>query len=357
MSFAHCAVHELLDLLYQAATSVDGWGPFLTTLADTTESDIAALMAYDAHNRAGAVFAIHGADDVVEAQYAAEAESFVSARADQMHTGAIVTNKLGLCVLREGDALAYVTLLRAADRPDYGHREWELLDLLRPHLQRALAVHGRVGTLEEARSAAEGIVDRLPVALFFVDASGKVVSRNAKAERLLQQADSLMLDRDGRLRSTGPDGWRLTREVAAVCLTGEAAPAAFPLRRLKGRTVGVLVSPLTSASPVAVVRVSDPGRHVDGDAARTLRAVYDLTDAEARLACVVASGHTPKQAAKVLGVNLDTVRCTLKRVFAKTGTSRQTELVRLVLNGIATFLHVLWLIPDALPGIELIAGF
>src|SRR5438309_8630505 len=64
------AVHDLLDLLYQAATPVDGWGPFLGTLADFTQSDIAVLMAYDARNEAGDVFAIHGADDVVEAQYA-----------------------------------------------------------------------------------------------------------------------------------------------------------------------------------------------------------------------------------------------------------------------------------------------
>ena len=56
-------------------------------------------------------------------------------------------------------------MLRAPDRPDYDHWEWELLELLRPHLQRALAVHGRMRTLEGARSAAEGVLDRLPVAL------------------------------------------------------------------------------------------------------------------------------------------------------------------------------------------------
>ena len=358
------SVHELLDLLYQAATSTDGWGPFLGTLADITESDIAALMAYDPRNKAGNVFAIHGAEDLVEAQYAAWTENFVNTIADQMRTGAIVTSKLGLCVLREGEALAYVTLLRAPDRSDYGQREWELLELLRPHLRRALAVHGRMGTLEDARSAAQGVMDRLPVALFFVDASGKVVSRNAEAERLLQSVDSLVLDRDGRLQSTGPEGWRLTREIAAVCLTGAGATngeSAFPLPRLNGHPVGVLVSPLGanggSASPVAVVRVSDPERHANGDAARRLRAIYDLTDVEARLACVVASGHTPKEAAKTLRVSLNTVRGTLKRVFAKTGTRRQAELVKLVLNGLATFLQVLWLIPDSLPGLDLLAGF
>jgi DNA-binding CsgD family transcriptional regulator len=358
------SVHDLLDLLYQAATSVDGWGSFLAALAGFTGSDVAALMAYDPHNKAGDVFAIHGAEDVVEAQYAAWTENFVSTIADQMRTGAIVTNKLGLCVLRESDAFAYVTMLRAPDRPDYGHREWELLELLRPHLQRALAVHGRMGTLEDARSAAQGVIDRLPVALFFVDSSGKVVSRNAEAERLLQSADSLVLDRDGRLQSTGPDGWRLTREIAAVCLMGAGVTnggAAFPLPRRKGCPVGVLVSPLGgnggSKSPVAVVRISDPGPHANGDAAQSLRAIYDLTDVEARLACVVASGHTPKEAAKMLRVSLNTVRCTLKRVFAKTGTRRQAELVRLVLNGLATFLQVLWFIPDSLAGLDFLAGF
>jgi DNA-binding CsgD family transcriptional regulator len=38
------------------------------------------------------------------------------------------------------------------------------------------------------------------------------------------------------------------------------------------------------------------------------------------------------QVADVLGISLDTVKTHLKRVFAKTGTNRQVDLVKLVVG-------------------------
>jgi DNA-binding CsgD family transcriptional regulator len=63
-----------------------------------------------------------------------------------------------------------------------------------------------------------------------------------------------------------------------------------------------------------------------------LRAEFGLTKAEARLALRLAEGSSLASAARAFNVKLTTVRSQLQQVFVKTGTSRQTELVALLLN-------------------------
>lgn len=67
-----------------------------------------------------------------------------------------------------------------------------------------------------------------------------------------------------------------------------------------------------------------------------LRELYDLTEAEAAVAAGVAMGLDRNQVALARAVTRSTVRWQLKRVFAKTGVSRQTDLVRLALLALAT---------------------
>ena len=63
--------------------------------------------------------------------------------------------------------------------------------------------------------------------------------------------------------------------------------------------------------------------------------VYGLTPAEAELAELLVQGRTLEQAAKIRHVTLNTTRSQLKQVFAKTETSRQGELLKLMLSGVA----------------------
>lgn len=68
--------------------------------------------------------------------------------------------------------------------------------------------------------------------------------------------------------------------------------------------------------------------------AARLRAQFGLTKAEARLAAALADGCSPAQAASEFDVKLTTIRSQLQQIFAKTGTSRQAELVALLLDHI-----------------------
>ena len=60
--------------------------------------------------------------------------------------------------------------------------------------------------------------------------------------------------------------------------------------------------------------------------------LFDLTSSESRLAAEIASGATLDMAAENLGLTVSTVRTYLKQIFSKTDTSRQAELVRLIMS-------------------------
>ena len=61
--------------------------------------------------------------------------------------------------------------------------------------------------------------------------------------------------------------------------------------------------------------------------------MWDLTAAEAQLALALADGATLEEVASRSRISPETARVHLKRVLAKSGTHRQSELVRLILTG------------------------
>ena len=67
-----------------------------------------------------------------------------------------------------------------------------------------------------------------------------------------------------------------------------------------------------------------------GANAAIIQGLFDFSPAEARVAQAISSGLQIAQIARNHGVSSETVRSQLKSVFAKTGTSRQVELVRLL---------------------------
>ncbi|WP_373291749.1 helix-turn-helix transcriptional regulator [Bradyrhizobium guangdongense] len=62
-----------------------------------------------------------------------------------------------------------------------------------------------------------------------------------------------------------------------------------------------------------------------------LAQLYGLTDAELRVLLGLMPGLSLKEVGKALGLGEPTVKTHLQRIFLKTGMSRQSELVRLLM--------------------------
>lgn len=105
------------------------------------------------------------------------------------------------------------------------------------------------------------------------------------------------------------------------------------------RALSVIVTPLTGdgsqpydGGAVRAVFFGDPDGGMD-DVETMVRRLYALTPAEARLVVQLLQGQTLQEIAGELGVSVTTARTHLRSVFSKTGTRRQSELVRVLLTG------------------------
>ncbi len=93
-----------------------------------------------------------------------------------------------------------------------------------------------------------------------------------------------------------------------------------------------LRSSLGSAAPrdaAAIVFLHDP-EQAAARPSETLRALFELTPAEARLALAMLDGNSLAEAAEAHRVSRETVRSQMKSVLQKTGARRQSELTRLL---------------------------
>jgi DNA-binding CsgD family transcriptional regulator len=70
-----------------------------------------------------------------------------------------------------------------------------------------------------------------------------------------------------------------------------------------------------------------------------MQSVYALTDREADVVSAIAEGMSLEDFAARNGCTVTAARSVLKRVFRKTGTVRQTEIVKLMLSGPAAMVQ------------------
>ena len=88
-----------------------------------------------------------------------------------------------------------------------------------------------------------------------------------------------------------------------------------------------------SASPVVAAVITKDYQQRGSVLTPDLATAFHLTPGEARMARLIADGLGLRDAATSLGVTRNTARTHMKRVYAKTGVHRQTDLVRLLSRG------------------------
>ncbi len=101
----------------------------------------------------------------------------------------------------------------------------------------------------------------------------------------------------------------------------------------------ILVTPLDARSnnfsqelPIAIAFLFNPLKNVD-HMIETLRDMYQLTRAEARLVAALVQDPRLEKAAQAVHISISTARTHLKRVFIKTGTNSQPALVHRIVTG------------------------
>jgi DNA-binding CsgD family transcriptional regulator len=275
-------------------------------------------------------------------------------RKTEIHNDYVVPRRLGHygtgVVVDRGPGR--VTALSFADYKDdeRRHRELKLLEILTPHLLRAVRMR-RLNVPTDAIAHAGGdAFDQWTRAALVLDAAGRVLVMNRLAAELTQRRDGLALAPDATLRGvdhavTERLQAAIRRAAAIAGLTDAEAPPPSPDVIVLPRPSGALplqaaTTPLPflgaagSAAPrrgTVLLVITDPARAAHTPIELIARQ-FGLTQAEQRLTQALIDGVTLNDAAGQLGIRVSTARNRLKIIQDKTHCRRQVDLVRLAFS-------------------------
>ncbi len=237
-----------------------------------------------------------------------------------------------------GDGLrAGIALNRSPDAGAATPADREAMTALFPDMARALALGLRHHELLQS-AWWEGIQAGRGGAAVLIDEWGSILRLSAAAESFVSRKDGLTAAAN-HLGATNPAcDQKLQAALAGAIDPLEPRAGTVTIARASGRppyhvAVYPLARPRRFLAPheaAALIRIADPAA-VGQEACTVQRALFGLTDREREVAALLLSGHSLESLAAALNISHNTVRNHLQSLFRKTATSRQSDLIRLLM--------------------------
>jgi DNA-binding CsgD family transcriptional regulator len=357
---------RLLDRIYDAATEQELWHSILTEIADHTGSQSAALLRQS--TPIGQIhFCYNGRmDEACNRAYAARhVRNPLAAVMGSRHVGRIVQSDeiVPLASLRNTlffeevlrpQNIAHAALIALAAKDEFmtalnlcrnarqgpldadGQR---LLECIVPHICRSIRLGFRIDGYGPLQRAEYHVLDRLSAGVILLDRRARILYANAAARAFGSNEGPLRLRNRTIATHLPSHSERLSALVRLALLGAPEGCMSVPhpsdgslltilVSSVQGRDVGRFAD-LAMPDAAVLLFIVDPVNRADVPLGWIVDA-YGLTPAEARVALCAASGATIPETAHRLNVSPNTVKTHLRKVFAKTGTSRQSELAGLV---------------------------
>jgi DNA-binding CsgD family transcriptional regulator len=242
---------------------------------------------------------------------------------------------------KTADGCVYLSMARDETSGMVDDEMRRRMALVAPHVQRAVLIGKTIDFQQAASATLAEALDDLSTGLFLVDTRGVLVHANAAGHEMLAAGD-LLRSAGGRLTAVDAQVDQALRDTIVAAGHGDRDVGirgiALSLTAHNAQRYVAHVLPLTSgarrsvhatyaATAALFVRkaaMEFPSR------AEVIGKTYQLTPAELRvLFGIVQIGGVPEVAA-AFGVADATIKTHVSRLYEKTGTGRQADLVRLV---------------------------
>ena len=366
------AISQILAALYEAPLDSSKWEVFLRLTAQAVGGEAAALLLHDfgdAQSLVARQWQVNpDAFRSYEAHYCALDvwQQSVTRSADWLGTSeqfvpfaelertefyndlilpAGIPHAILAMVERNPSRVANLSIYRSARAGAFDEQDLPLIRFLKPHIERAYRLHSELAASRSHGADLQAVLNSISTSVILLASKGHIVAMNRAAERVLAEHNGLHCGRDGLRAERADESASLLRLVAEATATsvGTALKSGGVLTvSRRGRpSLQLLVSPVRGfdvdeTHPVrAIVFIRDPAQR-SRPAHDMLRALFGLTPAECRVAMLVADGLSPTIIAEMLGVSRNTLKSQLASIYQKTGTSREAQLVRLLLQLPAT---------------------
>ena len=362
---------DLIGAIYDCALDPNRWQGTIARITQAVDASLGFIVLHDFANNLGSRFFDYGFSEAALRSYfeTYAAVNPIAPVAERREVGTVDTlatmfdddrwemsafnrewlrpqglqDVLGMLVLRTERRGAWLGALRAEVRGAYGEAQVELFRLLSPHVCRAMRISDALDLRSVASDRLAETLDALSTPVFLLAASARVVHRNEAAERMIEAGRTLRVVRSRLSAVHAAAQGRLAAAIARA-VAGEHEPTAahgVPLGngQLGERAIATLL-PLGrprddrvfrpwAAAAAIFVQDPDAAAPVPPDAFAEL---YGLTPAELRFLQAMAGAASVAQASAALGISEATGRSHLQSIFAKTGASRQADLVRLIMT-------------------------
>jgi len=322
-------LNELIGDIYDAALNEALWPTVLGRISEVLDTRSAILRAQDLRSKEVGTYILHNLDSAYQEQYkkhyvhvdtlvptvarlpVGNVQQTSSMMPESFFKGEFfndfalpqrMENSLGCVLARDGDQLAVLGLHRQGYRGDFEAREVALLELLVPHLQRALQINRRLWQLTSETHAIHEALHRLSIGVILVDAKGSPVFLNKQAEVVIEDDSSgLTISRNALRAASWSDTQALHKLIfEAVQDSGKRGGGMAVSTPGSLQPLSILVAPVgnkqdtgfqlnTSVVVAAALFIGTAGQQ-SNFSLDALTQLYGLTRAEARLAAALANG-------------------------------------------------------------------
>ncbi len=194
-----------------------------------------------------------------------------------------------------------------------------------------------IGRMYILNSALDNAYAILGVGLVFFDTQKNVTHLNELARKKLKLPEEFILlgqdfiseclDAQSQIKlNSAIDQVMLpeTNRQLKINILIRGEPTSIMLQKLENTAFGI-------NTPGIAMFIFETMNNIESSFADVAR-VFGLTKAEAKLTLAIVNGMTATEYAEKNGISINTVYSQIKEVLAKTGTRRQAELVKLVLE-------------------------
>ena len=249
-----------------------------------------------------------------------------------------IYHTLHIVILVDGDCVVHVMLTRPQHEQDFGKGEIELARCFALHARRAADSQRLVAGLKMVKLGLSEVIDDAGLGVAILDPPA-VIYASETCERILaslgarsalhgegypRQGERILFPRAVADAINGHDYARATRLILDPPDRGakvlvEIKPIHFRGLTRLDRRIGL------------VMTLRDLNQRIFVDE-ELLQRAYELTASEVRVCSLLANDECVEDISYKLRISPNTARTHIKRIFSKTGSSRQAGLVKLILS-------------------------
>jgi DNA-binding CsgD family transcriptional regulator len=361
-------IHELINLIYQAALQPLLWPETLNDIRILCGADQCTLFFYDAFEPHRCLASAARVDEATLTQYLKKS---IQQQATQVNNqlkvlpeGQVVIDQeiyelvgknysdivgeeymqtfwpnlkfeAGIVLLRGETSCAGLGLQNFENSPSIPQQSIDLLQELSPHLRHAMRLHQDFMRLEHTNDALKAVLQASHAGIVLLDEKFNIQFINYKAQQSLKKISHLPIHQQLFLEITGKE--QLHKIVPGIeCMiksyeeTTEDDESTFshPNGHLKINSYALQE---ISASAGHLLLIQDSNSSCDLDL-QYLQSAYEITATERKLISGLINGSSLLESADSQMVKPSTIRWHLKNIMQKTLTHSQPELTRLMLE-------------------------